>query len=61
MENILCPKCNRKVGSWDGKATVMLKFRCKHCGKAVVFDPETKNTKIRPEDGRTTSSGAFFY
>lgn len=61
MKDIRCPKCSRKVGEWDEKATVTLKYHCWKCNKTVVFDPETKETTVKPAQIRSTSSGAIFY
>lgn len=61
MKDIYCPNCGRRVGGWDGKATVTLKYHCQKCNKTVVFDPETKEVIAKPAQIRSTSSGAIFY
>lgn len=55
-----CPKCGRCVGKYDGKSSMNLVTRCKHCRKQVVYNIKTKETSIRPLPARTTSSGMTF-
>lgn len=57
---IYCPKCRRKVGSHDGKSTVVKQIDCRKCWKTVVFDPTTGDTKIKERPARTSSSGVTF-
>lgn len=59
-KTIYCPKCGRKVGTYDGKSQMNLVTSCKHCKKQVVYYIETKETKLKPLPQRTTSSGMTF-
>ena len=60
-KTIYCPKCGRKVATWDGRSTINISVRCKKCDKLVVCDVESGNTKIKEIPQRTTSSGMRFY
>ena len=57
---IYCPKCGRKVGTYDGKSSINVITRCKHCRKEVVYYIGTQETKIKPLPQRQTSSGITF-
>lgn len=57
---VYCPKCNRYVGTYDGKASINLVTKCKNCRKQVIYDINTKETRIKPLPQRQTSSGMFF-
>ena len=57
---VYCPKCGRYVGTYDGKSSMNLIARCKHCKKQIVYDIKSKETSIRPLPTRTTSSGMTF-
>lgn len=59
-KTIYCPKCGRKVGTYDGKSSINFIGRCNHCRKQVVYDIGTKETKTKPIPQRTTSSGMTF-
>ena len=58
-KSILCPQCGRKVGTYDGRATVNITALCEKCRKTVVYMPATDETIIRPLPERTSSSGKF--
>ena len=58
---IYCPKCGRKVGSYDGKSQINKSMECKKCKKLVVFLVETGETKLKDIPKRTQSSGMRFY
>lgn len=58
---IYCPKCGRKVATWDGKSTINLIVHCKKCKKRIVYHVDTGNTEIKNIPPRTTSSGMTFY
>ena len=57
---IYCPKCNKKVATWDGRTTMNLVAKCVTCRKLVVFTPETKATTYKNLPFRATSSGKTF-
>ena len=60
-KTIYCPKCGRKVATWDGRSTIDISARCKKCDKLVVYDVESGNAKIKAIPQRSTSSGMRFY
>ena len=60
-KTIYCPKCGRKVATWDGRSTINISVRCKKCDKLVVYDVENEKTIIKEIPKRTTSSGMRFY
>ena len=59
-KTIYCPKCGRKVGTYDGKSSMNLITKCKHCRKQVIYYIKTGETKIKPLPQRVTSSGMTF-
>ena len=60
-KTIYCPKCGRKVATWDGMSTINILVKCKKCNKLVVYDVENEKTIIKEIPKRTTSSGMIFY
>ena len=60
-KTIYCPKCGRKVATWDGRSTINILIKCKKCNKLVVYDVENEKVKIKEIPQRTTSSGMRFY
>ena len=57
---VYCPKCGRKVGTYDGKSSSNLITRCKNCRKQIVYYIKTGEIKMKPLPPRTTSSGVVF-
>ena len=45
-KTIYCPKCGRKVATWDGRSTNNISVKCKKCNKLVVYDIENEKVKI---------------
>lgn len=60
-KSILCPKCGRKVGTHDGKSTMIKTILCKKDNLLVVYDPIRDKSTISKKAERTTSSGKRFY
>lgn len=60
-KTIYCPKCGRKVATWDGRSTNNISVKCKKCNKLVVYDVENEKTEIKEIPKRTASSGMRFY
>ena len=60
-KTIYCPKCGRKVATWDGRSKNNISVKCKKCSKLVVYDVENEKTIIKEIQKRTTSSGMRFY
>ena len=61
QKTIYCPKCGRKVATWDGWSTINILVKCNKCNKLVVYDVESEEVKIKAIPQRTTSSGMIFY
>ena len=60
-KTIYCPRCGRKVTTWDGRSTMNISVKCKKCNKFVVYNVENEKTIIKEIPKRTTSSGMRFY
>lgn len=57
---IICPKCGRKVGMYDGRSTINPERKCEKCKKVVVYDVETCKSTLKPLPGRMSASGMRF-
>ena len=57
---IYCPKCKRKVGTYDGRSTINKLCKCKHCNIGITYDINTLETRVRKLSERKTSSGVTF-
>ena len=60
-KTIYCPKCGRKVATWDGHSANNISVKCKKCNKLVVYDVENEKAEIKEIPQRTTSGGMRFY
>ena len=60
-KTIYCPKCGRKVATWDGKSRNYVSAKCSKCRKLVVYDTEIKEAKLMKVPPRIASSGMRFY
>ena len=60
-KTIYCPKCGRKVATWDGRSTINHSCSCKNCNKLVVYCVETGEAKLKEMPKRHCSSGMRFY
>lgn len=58
---VYCPKCKRKVGTWDGRSRMNVIVKCKKCNKIVAFRVDTMQTEIKDIPPRESSSGTRFY
>ena len=58
---IYCPKCGRKVGTYDGKSKINKSIMCKNCTLLVVYDVTAGQATTKPMPKRTQSSGKRFY
>lgn len=56
-KEILCPTCNKKVGTWDGRSTIDYVVQCRQCRKCVIYHIENGEIEIKPLSKRATSSG----
>lgn len=59
-KTIYCPRCGRKVTTYDGKSTMNPFAKCKKCKKLVIYDIEHDKTLLKPLPERQTSSGVTF-
>ena len=60
-KTIYCPKCGRKVATWDGRSKNNVSAKCSKCRKLVVYDTEIKEVKLIEVPPRIASSGMRFY
>lgn len=60
-KTIYCPKCGRKVGTYDGRSTSNISVKCKKCNKLVVYNVENEKSEIKEIPQRSTASGMTFY
>ena len=60
-KTIYCPKCGRKVATWDGRSANNISVKCKNCNKLVVYDVENEKSEIKAIPQRSTSGGMRFY
>ena len=58
---IYCPKCNRKLGVWDGRTSTEVIINCYRCYKRIIFHPKTKVVETKEIPQRNTASGKTFY
>lgn len=59
-KTIYCPKCGRKVATYDGRSTIDICTSCAKCKKLVVYRVETGKSELKPIPVRRTSSGKTF-
>lgn len=60
-KTIYCPKCGRKVVTWDGRSMNNISVKCNKCNKLVVYDVENEKSEIKAIPQRSTSGGMRFY
>lgn len=60
-KTIYCPRCGRKVATYDGKSTIDKIADCKKCHKRVIYRVATDKTELKDIPVRATSSGKTFY
>lgn len=60
-KTIYCPRCGRKVATYDGKSTIDKIADCKKCHKRVIYRVATGETELKDIPVRATSSGKTFY
>lgn len=60
-KTIYCPKCGRKVATWDGRSTINVIANCVNCVRRVVYHVDTGTTEIKDIPPRVSSSGMTFY
>lgn len=54
---VYCPKCKRKVATWDGRSTIDVIVNCRKCNKRVIYRVATGETEIKIIPARGSSSG----
>ena len=59
-KTILCPSCNHKVGTYDGRSTINFIARCRKCNKRVVYHVDTGEIELKPLPPRECGSGLTF-
>lgn len=60
-KTIYCPKCGRKVATWDRKSTNNIQVKCNKCKKLVIYEIDSEKTIIKDLPQRNQSSGMRFY
>lgn len=60
-KTIYCPKCGRKVATWDGKSTINILVKCNKCKKLVVYEIDSEKAIIKDLPERSQSSGMRLY
>ena len=60
-KTIYCPKCGRKVATWDGRSTINVIAHCVNCVRRVVYHVDNGTTEIKDIPPRVSSSGMTFY
>ena len=58
---IYCPECGRKVAEHDGKSSIDIKVKCRHCNRLVVYKIDTEEVFQTKVPLRKTGSGLRFY
>lgn len=46
-KTIYCPRCGRKVATWDGRSSMNISVNCKKCRKRVVYHVDTGTTELK--------------
>lgn len=59
-KTIYCPRCGRKVSTWDGRSSMPVIGRCKKCHKRVVYYVDNDETEIKDIPERNCSSGVTY-
>ena len=60
QKKIYCPRCGRKIATYDGKQTIDIKTKCNKCNKIITYYVASGSTVVSKVE-RTTSSGMRFY
>lgn len=60
-KTIYCPKCKRRVATYDGRSSNNVIVNCKNCKKRVVYYFETDETVLKEIPIREQGSGKRFY
>lgn len=59
-KTIYCPRCGRKVATWDGRSSINVITKCRKCIKKVVYHVDTGKTELKKLPERNCSSGMTF-
>lgn len=59
-KDIVCPKCHKKVLTYDGRATIELRANCKKCKLCIIYDPVNDSVRTGKIPERNSSSGKMF-
>ena len=59
-KTIYCPRCGRKVATWDGRSSMPVIGRCKKCNKRVVYYVDNGETESKDSPQRNCSSGVTY-
>ena len=59
-KTIYCPRCGRKVATWDGRSSMPVIGRGKKGNKRVVYYVDNGETEIKDIPQRNCSSGVTY-
>lgn len=60
-KKIYCPKCGRKVGTYDGKSTINKIMDCRNCQKRIIYYVDTDEVEVKQIPKRNSSSSVTFH
>lgn len=60
-KKIYCPRCGRKVATWDGRTSMNIEANCRKCNKRIVYYPATDEVVRKDMPPRMASSGMRFF
>lgn len=58
-KEIYCPKCNKRLGKYDGKETdaKFYQFQCSNCNIRILYDLSAEQIEIKPVPYKITAFG----
>ena len=59
-KKIYCPRCGRKVATYDGRSKIDIVVKCRKCNKKIVYRVATGDIEVKPLPARQTASGMTF-
>lgn len=58
--DVLCPKCNKKIGSANPKVKGVQFYNCRNCQKRIWYHADSGECEVKDLPMRATSSGKIF-
>ena len=56
-KSVFCPRCDRKVATWDGRSTIDVIVNCRKCNRQVIYRVDSGETELKKIPARGSSSG----